>query len=205
MQTGLTMPTYLAEICKSQDFPKREHSTDTSWAEWSPASLIRMPVFSISSTRKNVEGEVAGCVEIWPKLPQAMHSTGMQLRAYHINSFVSINHPVPTAAGRNFPMNVASTDFSSLLSRPAPFQALPIVFPLRFHIFVRAETKFDGRVVRVRATRPRARQIDPLACKNKIPVNAFKTTQDVWRLIIYRCSSLLNLASGERNTGFRET
>lgn len=114
----------------AKDFLKRKHSTDiTSWMvprlSDTDAGLFRAISSSGSTSKRRVSKE---------KLPGARRnfagnlwrrrrciSSGMQVRTY-----ASINHPVPKATDRNFPMNVASTNFSSAhrgtLFQP-PFQS----------------------------------------------------------------------------------
>lgn len=132
-----------------KNFLERKHSTDiTNWTVPRPsdtdAGLFRAISSSDSTPKRRVSKEkLPGMRKLCRKLPAAMHSAGDA--STYIRRLAGINHPVPKATGRNFPMNVASTDFSSPL-RGALSHSLPITrfpSPIRLNTFGRFRlTKF---------------------------------------------------------------
>lgn len=109
------------------------------------AGLFRAISSSGSTPKRRVSKEkLPGMKKLRRKLPAAaMHFTGDA--STYIRRLASINHPVSKATGRNFPMNVASTDFSSSL-RGTLSHSLPITrfpSPIRLNTFGRSRlTKF---------------------------------------------------------------
>lgn len=134
-----------------KNFLERKHSTDiANWTVPRPSDTDASLFHAISSSdskatpkRRVSKEKLSGMRKLCRKLPAAMHSAGDA--STYIRRLAGINHPVPKATGRNFPMNVASTDFSSPL-RGALSHSLPITrfpSPIRLNIFGRFGLNFN--------------------------------------------------------------